>query len=295
MNFVKGSIPEYMIEYPYPFNKEDSLLKEEVDDALISFDTYNEKRNQILLEASLEGIDPEDFDKLYMLEAEEGGTVFAKIGGAVRKVVESIIKFFKDMIDKLKSVSFKSKSDIAKLEAMCKAHPELKDKIIAHEGDFDLSAAKSLADLDKQYNEIMEMCKRHDNPKSIRTKLSRFKEHLRENKGTIGAVGAGIGLAAAIVALKKNLNECADSCAKRKARWDQYKDSGIAAAGNDPTYSRLVLETNAAMAACEKKYCWQQIGPLMRIARAISDHVGGAADINAFRRSNAQSLPRDFK
>ena len=99
-----------------------------------------------------------------ILEA-EGQNFVKKIGQTIISLFESFVKFVDSIVQKVKDFNFRLKSNEKKMNSLVKNHPELtKEKIqlLADEGGLDFSDFKSLAELDKEFFQIVEMSKKAD-------------------------------------------------------------------------------------------------------------------------------------
>ena len=129
-----------------------------------------------------------------------------KIGEGVIKLAESIKKFFEQLIEKIKGISFENKSDLDKLDIFLKKHPteanDLRMKISS--GEITLSDMKSLADLEATYEKCMKMLKDKDtDPNSVKgiwnKALTSFKEMDKTPLGTFLKATAGVLSAAFVI------------------------------------------------------------------------------------------------
>lgn len=193
-----------------------------------AFEQYENDVNSLMSEARKSYVDLRSNTDLIMLESEimgeldnsqtaileaEGQSFVKKLGQTLISLFESFVKFVDSIIQKVKDFNFSLKSNEKKMNALVKNHPELaKEKIqlLADEGGLDFSDFKSLADLDKEFFQIVEMSKKADvDPNSLKGKWEAAKKKLNMQDSTVKTVAgvasaatATIGLALAIKKFK---------------------------------------------------------------------------------------------
>lgn len=193
-----------------------------------AFEQYENDVNSLMSEARKSYVDLRSNTDLIMLESEimgeldnsqtaileaEGQSFVKKLGQTLISLFESFVKFVDSIIQKVKDFNFSLKSNEKKMNALVKNHPELaKEKIqlLADEGGLDFSDFKSLADLDKEFFQIVEMSKKADiDPDSLKGKWEAAKKKLNMQDSTVKTVAgvasaatATIGLALAIKKFK---------------------------------------------------------------------------------------------
>ena len=193
-----------------------------------AFEQYENDVNSLMSEAKKSYVDLRSNTDLIMLESEimgeldnsqtaileaEGQSFVKKLGQTLISLFESFVKFVDSIVQKVKDFNFSLKSNEKKMNALVKNHPELaKEKIqlLADEGGLDFSDFKSLADLDKEFFQIVEMSKKADiDPDSLKGKWEAAKKKLNMQDSTVKTVAgvasaatATIGLALAIKKFK---------------------------------------------------------------------------------------------
>lgn len=123
-----------------------------------------------------------------MLEYEEKKkNFFQKIGEAIITIFEKVRAAIQSAIDKVKEIAFGSKSDLQKLDALIKKHPELKDEVVCafNSGALDMKDIKSLKELDDAFEEVMRMSKEKDiDPNTLKGKWEKAKKKFQEDEKT---------------------------------------------------------------------------------------------------------------
>ena len=202
----------YSSDSGYMIVKECNEITESVMKAIHDYESHLEEYK---FESSMTGI--EDEDELLTLEA-EGDNVFKKIGNGVMNLIKKLIDMIQGFIDKLRNRGFANKSDMDKIEVMCKKHPELKEQVIAHASDFDFSQIRNIADMEENYNKIMKMS---DTSKKTQA-IDKFKKGAAAAVTVAAGTGTLIKLGEALVRLKnshKNMTaECQTILEKKRDR-----------------------------------------------------------------------------
>ena len=145
-----------------------------------------------------------DKESLYI---EAGENFFAKIG----KVVLKLAKKFSDMCDKIiqnvKEITFRMKSNEKKIKMLQKEHPEVsKDTIkeLISDGGIKIADMKSFAELDNAYYKLMKMAKDKDvDPKSFKGRCKEFEQKIKNHDGKLMTVAAVAGAATTIFGFYK--------------------------------------------------------------------------------------------
>ena len=132
--------------------------------------------------------------------------LFEKIGAQFIAICKKFIEFIDHVIDRVKDIIFSTKDNEKKLNILIKKHPELakeKIQIMCSEGALDFSEIKSLAQLDKEFDQIIKMSEKADaDPKTLKGKLEKIKEKwLNSEDGKIVKAGKVAGGAAAVITL----------------------------------------------------------------------------------------------
>ena len=209
-------------------------VSDEVDNCIVS---YLNTREDYLFESKIFG--SLDEEKTVLLEAGKD-SVFKKIGEAILALIKKFTDAAKKVVEKIKELGFKSKTDTEKLDKLLKQRPELKDEVICayKSGDLNVADARSLKELDKAFDEIVKMSKQKDvKPDTLRGKVEAMKKKFANPEDTTlvktaKATAVVVGAAVAVVTFKKYVldakkssNEYIKSCAeKNEAVYKAIKD-----------------------------------------------------------------------
>lgn len=169
-------------------------------------------------------------DETLMLEYEEKKkNFFQKIGETVIAIFEKVRAAIQSAIDKIKEIAFGSKSDLQKLDALIKKHPELKNEAVCafNSGALEMKDIKSLKELDTAFEEIIRMSKEKDvDPNTLKGKWEKAKKKFNEDEKTWKIVKVGAATVTVIKAiqavatlngvLRKNRDVLQESNAKNK-------------------------------------------------------------------------------
>lgn len=172
--FVNGERGTLLASDPFlMFEKAILDADKEIDEALAS---YNEKNEKYTFESSLMGEQDEEMEAF--LEA-EGANIFDKIGNKVIEIFKKFQEMINNLIQGFKDLRFRHKSYDDKLEYIKKQNPQYADAIIAkiQSNELAITDIKGLADIQKAYNEIIEMSKKKEiDPNTLRGKVEAFKK-----------------------------------------------------------------------------------------------------------------------
>lgn len=220
VSFVNGDIEPLLLSDPVIALENSMLTASNEIDSMIS--DYLSTREDYLFESMImDGISEE---KALFLEAGKDN-IFKKIGDTLIDLYKKFEQFVKGVIENLKNIGFKSKSDTEKLEKLLKAHPELKDEVIFayKQGDLNVADAKTLKELNASFDEIVKLSKQKDiKPDTLRGKFEAFKKKA-DNIDNSTAVkvaktaGAVVTAAGAIFLFKKHVLDA------RKASYEYEK------------------------------------------------------------------------
>ena len=185
-----------------------------------AFEQYDKEVFSLMHEANNSYLELRSNTDLIMLESEimgelensqtaileaEGQNFIKKIGQTLISLFESFVKFVDSIIEKLKDFNFRLKSNEKKMNSLVKNHPELtkeKIQILADEGGLDFSDFKSLAELDKEFFQIVEMSKKADvSPDSLKGKWEAAKKKLNMQDSTVKTVATVASAATAVISL----------------------------------------------------------------------------------------------
>ena len=224
-----------------------------------AFDQYDKEVFSLMNEANKSYVELRINTDLIMLESEimgelensqtaileaEGQNFIKTIGQTLISLFESFVKFVDSIVQKVKDFNFRLKSNEKKMNSLVKNHPELtkeKIQILADEGGLDFSDFKSLAELDKEFFQIVEMSKKADvSPDSLKGRWEAAKKKLNMQDSTVKTIATVASAATAVislaVAIKKFKGDVAKShrdALKSKETIRRAKASAFAAISQD--------------------------------------------------------------
>ena len=209
-----------------------------------AFEQYENDVNSLISEARKSYVDLRSNTDLIMLESEimgelensqtaileaEGQNFVKKIGQTIISLFESFVKFVDSIVQKLKDFNFRLKSNEKKMNYLVKNHPELtKEKIqlLADEGGLDFSDFKSLAELDKEFFQIVEMSKKADvSPDSLKGKWEAAKKKLNMQDSTVKTIATVASAATATISLALAIKKFKGEVAKSQKEATASKES----------------------------------------------------------------------
>jgi hypothetical protein len=148
-----------------------------LDDIYEAYADLKSKTDLIIFESSVIG--EIDEDKQLVLESENKNFI-EKIGEKIIEMSKKFMEMIDRLIDKVKSIGFKFKSNEKKMDLLLKQHPELakeKIQVLCDEGGLDFSDMKSLSELDKEFEAILKMSKEKDiDPNTLKGKWEKAKK-----------------------------------------------------------------------------------------------------------------------
>lgn len=227
LSYINGESASLIVGDPFiKFEQTMDTMIQEVSDKI---SVYNNNYMSVMTESEIMG--EESNANLVALEA-EGNNLFKKIGETIMKLCEETIKFISGIIDSIKNIGFKRKSDVEKLDSLIKKNPELKDKVICsfENGALNVSDARSITELQKTFDEILKLSQQENvDPKSLRGKWEAAKKKAKEiDKSTVVKVaGATTTVITAIVAVKSfraNINAANERNIKAKQAIKENKE-----------------------------------------------------------------------
>ena len=275
-----------------------------------AFEQYENDVNSLISEARKSYVDLRSNTDLIMLESEimgeldnsqiaileaEGQSFVKKLGQTLISLFESFVKFVDSIVQKVKDFNFSLKSNEKKMNALVKNHPELaKEKIqlLADEGGLDFSDFKSLADLDKEFFQIVEMSKKADvKPDSLKSKWEAAKKKLNMQDSTVKTVATVASAATAVislvVAIKKFKGDVAKShrdALKSKETIRRAKASAFAAISQDNPDSdnwgkaNVLLGIYRELQGKHQKAIQHDASVLNKMSNAIASAIDKALD-----------------
>ena len=163
------------------YNDECSLFEQYLsscmDDIYEAYSELKSKTDFIMLESSIMGAIDED--KQLFLESENKNYIEI-IGKKIIELGKKFMEMIDSLIEKVKNIGFKFKSNEKKMQLLIKKHPELakeKIQVICDEGALDFSDIDSLAKLDKEFETILRMSKEKNvDPNTLRGRWEKAKK-----------------------------------------------------------------------------------------------------------------------
>ena len=205
------------------YDKEVFSLMNEANNSYVEL---RSKTDLIMLESEIMG--ELENSQTVILEA-EGQSFVKKIGQTIISLFESFVKFVDSIVQKLKDFNFRLKSNEKKMNSLVKNHPELtkeKIQILADEGGLDFSDFKSLAELDKEFFQIVEMSKKADvSPDSLKGKWEAAKKKLNMQDSTVKTVATVASAATATIGLAVAIKKFKGDVAKSQKEATASKES----------------------------------------------------------------------
>lgn len=209
----------------------------EIDNMFADFNMLHEK---VMLESEIMGTVPEDMMMVY----EDGKkNIFTVIGETVIKIYNKIVELIDTAIDKIKSISFKKKTDIQKIQVYMKKNPSLANEAFDafKSGALEVGDAKNLKEIDDAFDEILKLAKQQDvKPGTLKDKWEKAKKKF-ENADksaiakTVGVAGSVITLALAVKTFNSKCADATDNYNSHKAKvrkekaeiYDRLKDAKV--------------------------------------------------------------------
>lgn len=129
-----------------------NVINESVMNTEKIIDDFNNRCNKFEILHIFESAEKADF---YM----EGATnIVEAIGAAIRNIVAKVFSFFKGIQEKVEEIMFEKKSDLDKVELLCKRNPNLavdiKDKFKS--GELDVHDWKDIADAEEKIAKVLQ-------------------------------------------------------------------------------------------------------------------------------------------
>lgn len=262
MNYVNGNPSSIPIGDAYfSFLNELRTIEESVFDDITA---YNRRCEVLLTESSI--MENGSYDAFV---ESEGPNIVEKIGKTIREMVMKTVEFIKSIVEAIRNIGFKNKSDMAKVETLVKQHPDLRDKIICsfQKGELEVKDVKTFAELEKNYEEIIRLAQKNENPNSLKTKWNNAVEKFKNADksaivSTAKSVTAVISAAAAIVTIRKyatevnkNAKDLQDIHMKgTKMAMDALGTDAIKDMGNRELILTATRFFNDESSKCENKY-----------------------------------------
>ena len=242
-----------------------------------------------------------DSTTVYLTESEKKN-IFTKIGEALIKAGKIFVEAIQKIIEKIKNIGFKSKTDLEKLEELKKKNPSLVNEIQVQfdNGALDLADIKSLKELNSAWDDIYKLSKRADvDEKTLRGKWNKAMDKFDKDSkswGVVKVATATTAVVGAIVAVKTLIPKCKEAQQKAtelersnlKDQQDLLKilEKENPNAGTWGKY-RFLLEANRAKQGKTLEVCKNRVSILQtlqnKVASAIDKVTGKTA--SRYRKS----------
>lgn len=251
---------------------------------------------RIMLESEIMG-DITEGDRAF-LESENDSFV-SKVGRKIVELTNKFIELIDKLIQKVKDFSFGIKSNEKKMDTLIKEHPELtkeKIQILCDAGGLEFSDMRSLAELDKTFNQILEMSKKKDvDPKSLRGKWDAAVKKLNSDNSSAKAIATAaktitatiaVGVAihefkSKIVGAKKRLDEDRKSMVSMKAKLHERVTSETGSkVTTDSGVATTLLAMYRELLGHHEKAVQRDASILNKMSNAIAAFIDGVADSN---------------
>lgn len=143
---------------------------------------------------------------------ESSSTIFGSIGRLVKSILQAISSIFEKFTSSIEKISFRSKSDVEKLDQLCKNNPEydkmMRDAFAA--GVFRLSDIKSYNEGMAQLKQLEREIEKNSEPKTFKQKIDSIIDGFNDNRYVKAVITAG-SLAKAGISLIDFSKKCKDS------------------------------------------------------------------------------------
>ena len=215
-----------------------------------------------------------------------------KLGSGIIRMVEKAIAFIQSILDKIKEITFSSKSDLDKVDALIKEHPNMAESIKQSflKGELKLSDVKSLNDLNKQYTELIEAANKASvDPNSLEAKWEKAVDIFNKAKVPAAAV---LGITAGVLTLHNFAPQWLEQTKKLndiKKNLNDQKAMGAFKAMNNPDSSNHIKDSdkyNTVMLKASREYCGimtSEASSVNKFIYKIQDVVASAKDNVAHR------------
>lgn len=217
-------IPEPTVE----FNLTLENAEKEYNDIFYSF-TSKEEYNEFL-----EFFDEDRDESVY---TEGVADVVRGLGEFIKKIFKALRDFIQKIVDKIRDFGFSLKSTEKKVDALLKAHPEIKNEELCKLPNLRFEDMRSLSQLESEYTKCMNMLETGKYPpKSIRGRWEKAKKTFQEDEKKLtivkvaGVVGAVVTIATAIPLIKKQI--ISSSEASRKYNTEKAERTATRVASN---------------------------------------------------------------
>lgn len=286
---------------------EDSLYNDEcntflrylntcTNDITESYLDMKSKTDFIMMESEIMG--EISSDKMIVLESENKNFI-EKIGAKVIEITKKFAEFIGKIIDKIKDMAFRFKSNEKKMDILLKEHPELakeKIQILCDEGGLEFNDIKSLSELDKEFDKIIKLAKEgKEDPDSLKARWRKASakwinpddDRVTKIKKVTGAVTGTIALVTAIAFVKKqfakNKQDLTDANQANKEHeamiLDMMDKDDKSKVNSKSGYFTLLLAMHRERNGCYTKATQQNMSLLNRITNSIAsvaDKVTGS-------------------
>lgn len=235
VNYVNNNKQEPL--YLSPLYKVEREINSIMDDVEVAYQEYVNAINMYDLDSTFLEKDNIDPKKASAVEDTEKNFV-SKLGASVISIFKKAIAFISDLLNKIKDKFGGNKEKFSKAAAICNQNPKLKNyltdevKAAIDRGDMNITDIKALAELDKQYEELVKLSKKKDiDPNSLKGRWEAAKRKFESVdkapivKGILAVAGIITTVGLATDRIKKSKIELSDSLAAMY-KWDEDTKSG---------------------------------------------------------------------
>ena len=265
VNYVNNNKQEPL--YLSPLYKVEREINSIMDDVEVAYQEYVNAINMYDLDSTFLEKDNIDPKKASAVEDTEKNFV-SKLGASVISIFKKAIAFISDLLNKIKDKFGGNKEKFSKAAAICNQNPKLKNyltdevKAAIDRGDMNIIDIKALAELDKQYEELVKLSKKKDiDPNSLKGRWEAAKRKFESVdkapivKGILAVAGIITTIGVATDRIKKSKIELNDSMAAMMT-WDQENNGKgdiankgyfriLADAANYTTHQHIVAANQA--------------------------------------------------
>ena len=274
-----------------------------------SFDELDTIYDTMMSELYVESSKVNDFDTLssYIYNEgridddvimEDGDSIFASIGRAVKSLIEAVTAMFNGFFDSIRDAGFSNKSDIEKLDKLCKKNPswdrELREAFAS--GALKLSDIKSYGEAMSKFNQLEVELRNSQNPKGIKAKWDKAMDAIINSK-TLGAVrvaGDTAKSATGFVTLFSNIrkeikiaeDEKTEQCRQLKIFYKRIEEEYNKT--KDPKLKKLLTDRHQCELAMRKdllKVQGRSLGVLSKTWNKINEKAAKILDAASSQKS----------
>lgn len=288
---------------------EDSLYNDECNtflnylnecdkDITESFLDMKSKTDFITLESEIMG--NISYDNMIVLESENKNFI-EKIGSKIIEITKKFAEFVSSIVDKIKDIAFKFKSNEKKMDILLKEHPELakeKIQILCDEGGLEFKDISSLSDLDKEFDKIVKLAKEgKEDPNSLKARWRKASkkwinpddDRVTKVKKIAAAGTATLSLITAIAFIKKEFAKNKRDLTNANQANKEHEATILHMMNHDPNskvnqnsgYFTLLLAMHRERNGCYAKATQHNMSLINRMTNSIARVADKAAGSKA--------------